>query len=172
MTRRAIVLAASVAGLLLVLLPVLPAPRPLVVWNASASLPRGLYRISAPRTPRAGDLVLARTPPAFASMFAERGYLPAEVPLLKRVAATSGSTVCRNGVAILIDGQPRATAQIVDRVGRPMPAWSGCRTLGATDLFLLIPEHPASLDGRYFGPTSVALVIGRAQPLWTVPDGR
>lgn len=172
MTRRAIPLVCVAAGVLLVLLPTLLAPRPLLVWNASASLPRGFYRITVPAAPRAGDLVLARAPSGWAALFAERGYLPAGVPLLKRVAATAGSTVCRNGLAILIDGTEHATAQRTDRAGRPMPVWSGCHRLGADEVFLLIAEHPASLDGRYFGPTAASLVIGRATPLWTVPDGR
>jgi conjugative transfer signal peptidase TraF len=170
-THRAIPLACAAVGLLLVLLPKLLAPRPLLVWNAAASLPRGIYRITASGALRPGDLVLARTPSEWASMFAARGYLPESVPLLKRVAATAGSTVCRHGAATLIDGTQHATAQDGDRAGRPMPAWSGCHTLGAGELFLLIAEHPASLDGRYFGPTPANLVIGRATPLWTVPDG-
>jgi conjugative transfer signal peptidase TraF len=165
-------LACITAGVLLALLPTLLAPRPLLVWNASASLPRGFYRITAANAARPGDLVLARTPPEWAPMFAERGYLPRGVPLLKRVAATAGATVCRKGVAILIDGTEHATALRADRAGRPLPAWSGCRRLDTDEVFLLIPEHPASLDGRYFGPTPANLVIGRAAPVWTMPDGR
>lgn len=144
----------------------------LLIWNASASLPRGFDRVTAAGELRPGDLVLARTPAEWAPTFAARGYLPSGVPLLKRVAAVAGATVCRNGTTILVDGSERAAAQLADRLGRPMPVWSGCRTLAAGEVFLLIAEHPASLDGRYFGPTAASLVIGRAVPLWTVADAR
>ena len=46
-----------------------------------------------------------------------------------------------------------------------MPVWQGCRTLGAGELLLLNPDHPDSLDGRYFGPLPASTVIGRATPL-------
>ena len=49
--------------------------------------------------------------------------------------------------------------------GRPLPVWQGCRTLGTGELLLLNPDHPDSLDGRYFGPLPASAVIGRATPL-------
>ena len=52
-----------------------------------------------------------------------------------------------------------------DGRGRPLPVWQDCRTLGADELLLLNPDHPDSLDGRYFGPLPTSTVIGRATPL-------
>jgi type IV secretory pathway protease TraF len=34
--------------------------RPILIWNATASAPRGLYRITPPTALQAGDLVLLR----------------------------------------------------------------------------------------------------------------
>ena len=48
-----------------------------------------------------------------------------------------------------------------------MTPWSGCRTLRDGELFVLNADVPASLDGRYFGPSLVSSVIGRAVPVWT-----
>src|SRR3546814_5177245 len=58
-------------------------------------------------------------------------------------------------------------ALIRDRNGRSLPAWQGCRTLAAGELLLLNPDHPDSLDGRYFGPLPASTVPGRAIPILT-----
>lgn len=145
-------------------------PHPLVVWNASASLPVGFYRVLPVDRPVVGDLVIARPPDGLVAEFADRRYLPAGVPLLKRVAAVHGGTVCRLGARISIDGQIVATALPRDRHGRPLPVWQGCRTLGDQDFFLLITEQPASLDGRYVGPTPLSSIVGRAEPLWLMME--
>ena len=47
-----------------------------------------------------------------------------------------------------------------------MPAWSGCRTLGPDAYFLLMAGVADSFDGRYFGITREADVVGKAQLLW------
>ena len=140
---------------------------PVVVWNATASAPRGLYRITPADAFRPGDLVLARTPPAYAEQFAERGYVPAGVPLLKRVVAVAGSMVCRSSMTIAIDGVAVAEALASDSQGRLLPAWSGCQELHQGEAFLLVPEVRTSLDGRYLGVVETSTILGRAVPLWT-----
>lgn len=147
---------------------------PRIVWNGSASVARGLYRID-PGPVRTGDLVLTRLP-AWADHLAwERGYYPPDIPVLKRIAAVQGDRICRLGERIFVNGAPVATAQITDSLGYEMPSWSGCRVLDA-DKILLINAHPGSFDGRYFGATDRSLVMGRAIPLWTrdeaSPSGR
>lgn len=166
--------AAILAGMLLAIgaiaVAAFVAPHPLVVWNASVSLPIGLYRVRPVDVLAVGDLVLARTPDDWVNEFAARGYLPAGVPLLKRVAAMSGSTVCRGGTRITIDGQAVATALERDRYGRLLPVWQECHQLTRDEIFLLIAEQSASLDGRYIGPTPLSSIIGRAEPLWIVEE--
>jgi conjugative transfer signal peptidase TraF len=144
-------------------------PRPRLVWNATASAPVGLYWVMVSGSPplRDDDLVLLRPDPAIARLFAARGYLPAGVPLLKRIAATAGQAVCERGGVLAIDGMPTATALMADHRGRPLTPWTGCRVLRPGEIFVLMRGVPASLDGRYFGPSPVASVIGRVQPLWT-----
>lgn len=141
-----------------------PAPR--LLWNASASAPIGLYRIDADAAPRVGDLVAIDPPPALAGFLGARGYLPRGVPLLKRVAALPGALVCRSGTFVTVDGTGAARALARDRANRPLPAWTGCRTVGRGELFLL-NAAPDSLDGRYFGPLPAAGLIGTAHPLFT-----
>lgn len=147
-------------------------PLPRVVWNASASAPLGLYRIQLDRDPPRGALVAVAPPGRLGRWMAERGYLGRDVPLLKHIVATAGQRVCRIGVAVSVDGQPIAIALTRDRIGRPLPVWQGCRTLLAGEMLLLNPDHPDSLDGRYFGPLPASTVLGRAFPILTrdTPD--
>jgi conjugative transfer signal peptidase TraF len=141
-------------------------PTPRLVWNASASAPIGFYwRIAG--APALGDLVLARAPLWARKLAAERAYLPLNVPIIKRVAAVAGHVVCASGDAISIDGRVVAYRRPADRMGRPLPKWEGCETLGAGEVFLLMTDTPASFDGRYFGVTGRHDIIGRLVPFWT-----
>jgi conjugative transfer signal peptidase TraF len=137
-----------------------------VVYNASASVPPGWYRITPAGEPAVGDLVLVRLPANAAALAAQRGYLPTQVPLLKTVIAVAPQHVCVHGVQVLVDGKAVATRLRQDRLGRPLPTWQACRQLVGDELFLLSTAHPESFDSRYFGPVSADAVIGRAQPLW------
>ncbi len=140
-------------------------PRPWLVWNASASAPPGLYLVSDPSSVERGDMVIARIPLAFRNLAARRHYLPANVPLVKRVAAMSGDQICAKGRSISINGHWRVLRRDRDGQGRHMPAWTGCFTLREDALFLLM-DTPASFDGRYFGATTPADIVGKARLIW------
>lgn len=142
-------------------------PRPLLVWNASASAPIGLYGVAGPDGIRKGDMVIARLREPYRSLAAERHYLPANVPLVKRVAALAGDRVCAHGSAIFVNGKLVAARNRIDARHRAMPWWNGCIRLGTTQLLLLMSNSPASFDARYFGPSERRNVIGRARALWT-----
>lgn len=140
-------------------------PRPWLLWNASASAPIGLYRITAPHDMVAGDMVIARVPARWRALAAERRYVPANVPLVKRVVAAPGDNVCAWGWAIFVNGRWAATRSFVDAHGRAMPRWNGCTLLRDGAVFLLM-DDAASFDGRYFGPTDRGDIVGRARLLW------
>ena len=145
-----------------------PAPR--MIWNETASVPIGLYRLHPVPAPHVGDLVAVRLPEREARLLATRGYLPLAVPLLKPVAAVAGQSVCRTGQRVTIDGKFAGDAQSVDHRGRPLPVWQGCQHLAPDQLFVMNPAEPRSLDGRYFGLLPLSTVIGRATPVW-LPSG-
>ncbi|MDB5672781.1 MAG: hypothetical protein JWO25_3740 [Alphaproteobacteria bacterium] len=156
--------AASATGLAATLISP-PAPR--LVWNASASSPVGLYRVTLGVKVQAGDMVIAWPPEPAGELAARRGYLPATVPLVKRVGAVAGDRVCAAGEALFVNGRLAARRLRTDRIGRPLPWWAGCADLGPGELLLLAPTRPDSFDGRYFGVTQPPQLIGRAVPLWT-----
>ena len=139
------------------------------VYNPSDSVPVGWYRIapaeSPPRPLSVGSIVLVRLPTDVAALAAQRGYLPAHIPLLKRVSALAPHHVCIVGGVVQIDGVPAAAVLPADRMGRLLPSWPQCRPLAEGELFLLSATHPASFDSRYFGPISASAVIGMAQPI-------
>lgn len=141
-----------------------PAPR--LVWNASASAPVGLYLVLS-GNPSRGDLVLVHTPDSVRQLAAERGYLPANVPLIKRIAAAGGDAVCATGNVISINGRAAAERLVRDRIGRWLPNWSGCHLLDSGEVFLLMQGVTDSFDSRYFGPIPATMIIGRLMPLWT-----
>ncbi|WP_226633684.1 S26 family signal peptidase [Novosphingobium profundi] len=162
--RRMGFLAALLCGLVLV--TALVPPRARLVWNASASAPVGLYLVAPDSPVRTGDMVIARLPEAWRAWAARRRYLPANVPLVKRIAAGPGATICARGTAIWQGRVVLALRERRDGHGRPMPWWQGCRHLESGEYFLLMPEAAASFDGRYFGVTRRRDILGRARLLW------
>ena len=167
MTRRKVVVAIGSAAVATIALTAAWKHAPILVWNATASVPIGLYAVRDAGPLAAGELVVARPPELLAQFLADGRYLPKGVPLIKHVAALLGSVVCRSGLAISIDGIVRAQAREQDHAARNLPSWSGCRTISDDEVFLLNASEPASLDGRYFGPLPASSIVGRAVPVWT-----
>ena len=139
-----------------------------LVWNASESLPKGLYSIKD-SLPSKGELVLVRLPEWVLFLASQRKYLPRNTPALKRIYGVRGDVVCRFGAVVSINGTTVAIAQTRDYSNRRMPIWRGCKRLSSDELFLLT-EHSDSFDGRYFGVVKTGSVIGTARPVWLVSD--
>ncbi len=135
-------------------------PMPLIIWNASNSVPIGWYWIEK-RQPKIAEIAVI-APPDWVRLYASsRGYLPDDVWLLKPVFANSGAVVCRFGIYIFVDGKLVAQAKKLDRQHRFLPVWKGCLTIKTHEVFLLTkPKN--SFDSRYFGPISSDLIIGTA----------
>lgn len=155
------------AGIALIAFAAIVRANPILVWNASASVPIGLYAVQPLDSPRVGDLVVLEPPTPLGDWLLEHGYLGADVPLIKHIAALPGQRVCRVGVEVSIDGVAVATAKTHDRFDRPLPVWQGCHRLTDDQIFFLNPDTEGSLDGRYFGPLPRDTIIGRAVPIWT-----
>ena len=91
MTGRAAMLVAMVLGVSAAALPLAVDPSPWFIWNASASVPIGLYAVKPASQLRVNDLVVVRPPEDVAAFLAEGGYLPRGVPLLKHILALARS---------------------------------------------------------------------------------
>lgn len=149
-------------------------PAKAFIWNASGSVPIGLYAIQPADEVSVSDLVIVMPPEPLAVFLAERGYLPRGWPLLKRVLARGGQRVCREGAIIIAYGVPFGYARELDSAGRDLPVWQGCRRIADDNVFLMNWDSSDSFDSRYFGALPRSAVIGRAVPVWTdeAGDGR
>jgi conjugative transfer signal peptidase TraF len=173
--RARLVLAGlSACGLAALAWAAFASPSPRLIYNPSDSVPVGWYRVdsldhrpdSPPRPLSVGSIVLTNLPADAAALAAQRGYLPAHIPLLKRIGAIAPQSVCVFDTLVWIDGVPLAAVLPADRLGRELPSWPQCRQLQPGELFLLSVSNPASFDSRYFGPVSASAVIGVAHPVW------
>jgi conjugative transfer signal peptidase TraF len=145
-------------------------PLPRFIWNASASVPIGLYAVHPAVRLEITELVVVRPPRALARFLADRHYLPMGAPMLKRVLALPGQTVCRTDHVITVDGIAMGDALDRDARGRPLPVWQGCQHIPDGRVFLMNWQSEHSFDGRYFGVLSRTTIAGRADPVWTQED--
>jgi conjugative transfer signal peptidase TraF len=165
MTRYATVILTCFAALAAAVSPAVR-PTPKLIWNASASVPIGLYAVQPAGVLSVAELVVVRPPEGLARFLGARGYLPRGVPLLKCVGAVPGQIICRDKLTITVDGVTVGDALERDRLGRPLPVWQGCRAVPAGEVFLMNRQSGDSFDGRYFGSLPATAVVGRAEPLW------
>jgi type IV secretory pathway protease TraF len=135
-------------------------PVPLLIWNASESVPIGWY-VVAKRQPMIGEIAVIK-PADWVQLYASsRGYLPKNVWLLKPIFATNPSIICRFGSYVFVNGKYVAKVKIVDKLHRRLPVWKGCEALTSTQYFV-ISRRRNSFDSRYFGPIEKGQVVGTA----------
>lgn len=170
MRRITILFVSALSGITLCISAFVASPKTLI-WNLSASAPIGLYAVQPADTLEITDLVAVVAPPLIAEFLADRGYLPFGVPMMKRVLALPGQTVCRDGLDIIVDSVVIARARERDNADRKMPTWRGCRRIADDEVFLMNWDAADSVDGRYFGPFARGYVIGRVRPVWTDETG-
>jgi conjugative transfer signal peptidase TraF len=147
--------------------------------NATASMPRGIWRVEAAGTRIARGEVVSICLPEMPAVreAAERGYISAGgcpggyEPLLKPIAAIAGDAVTVTGHVIAVNGEPIADSAPLysDSAGRPLqPVSVGVYYVPAGAVWLLSGHDPRSFDSRYFGAVSVASIQGIAHPIWVV----
>jgi conjugative transfer signal peptidase TraF len=147
--------------------------------NATASMPRGIWRVEAAGTRIArGEVVNVCLPdtPAVREA-ARRGYISAGAcpgghePLLKPISAIAGDAVTVTGHVIAVNGEPIADSAPLysDSAGRPLqPVSAGVYHVPAGAVWLLSGHDPRSFDSRYFGAVPAASIQGVAHPVWVV----
>lgn len=167
MTGRVVTLLTTLAAATSVLSSIGERPVPRFLWNASQSVPIGLYRLRPIGELTVTELVAVRPPEPTATFLADGNYLPRNVPMLKRVLALPGQTVCREHRTITVDEIAMGVARERDSRGRPLPVWQGCRVVAVGEVLLMNWQSADSLDGRYFGLLPANAILGRAEPVWT-----
>ncbi len=170
MTTRNRTLAMTIGAIVILAGTIVAKPFPIYIWNSSESVPLGLYRLRTASNYYVAELVAVQPREPLATYLDRNGYLPAGVPMLKRVLALPGQTICRNGTTITVDGIEMGEARERDSRGRTLPVWEGCDIVEDGKLFLMNWQAADSFDGRYFGMTPATAVIGRVLPVWTWED--
>ena len=161
--RNKIMLAMAISGIALLAVKPFINPVPLVIWNASESVPIGWYFV-AKHQPKIGEIAVIK-PVDWVQIYASsRGYLPRDVWLLKPIYAVHSSIICRFGPHVFVDGKHVAKAKNMDKKYRALPVWKGCNALTSTQYFVL-GRHRDSFDSRYFGPIEKHQIVGTAFPL-------
>jgi type IV secretory pathway protease TraF len=185
--RSVLLLAGGVAAALAT--AALAAPRDLVLYNHSPSVPEGFYvRTNAPVA--VGAFVTVRARDVAPEQAASRGFDDASDRFIKRVAAAAGARVCGDGRRVVVSGDnivvgaddqhQHAAADGRDDVGgggddghrraaavrvlhavddADVVGWRGCRVLAEGEV-LLLGDTADSFDGRYWGPVRVELIEG------------
>jgi len=166
-TGRVATLLTTLAAATSVLASIGERPVPWYLWNASPSVPIGLYRLRPIGEQVVTELVAVRPPEPIATFLADGKYLARHVLMLKRVLALPGQTVCREHLTITVDQIAMGVAREHDTRGRPLPVWHGCRVVADGEVFLMNWQSADSFDGRYFGLLPANAILGRAEPVWT-----
>jgi type IV secretory pathway protease TraF len=136
---------------------------PLIIYNESPSAPVGFY-IRDGAAPGPGRFVTVRASAVAPGYARLRGFDDASDRFIKRVAAGPGAQICARGDEVTIGGSIALPRQSFDALGRPLPAWSECRALGADEFFLL-GATPSSFDSRYWGPVRADTIDGVWRPI-------
>ena len=170
MTSRAALLLAALGAAAILLSTIVAKRARRYIWNASASVPIGLYRLQPNGRLFATELVAVEPPEPLATLLESRLYLPRGIPLLKRVLALPGQTVCREELTITVDKSVVGEARARDSRGRLLPNWQGCHIVADGEVFLMNWRSADSLDGRYFGVLPASAIIGKVEPVWTGGD--
>lgn len=135
---------------------------PVLIINESASLPKGVYRLTS-EPPALGAIVAFQPSPEGRRYLARLGAGP-DARLLKRVVATEGDLACRTRDRLTWPrGSALALAQ--DRRGRDLPQWQGCHRLGAREV-LVLGDTPLSFDSRYLGAIRADELLGAYREVW------
>ena len=140
--------------------------------NATASAPKGIWRVSAlePRTMQRGTLVSICPPDLhIVEIMRDRGFLELgdcphteTVALLKPVAAVPGDRVSVTASGIAVNG--RILPHSVPEHG--MPAYpNGTYRVPRGHVWLISSYSAGSFDSRYFGPVPLTKLRGRAVPI-------
>jgi conjugative transfer signal peptidase TraF len=140
--------------------------------NATASAPKGIWRVSAldPQAIQRGTIVSICPPDLrIVEIMRDRGFLELgdcprteTVALLKPVAAVAGDTVSVTAAGIAVNGRslPRSIPE------RGMPAYpTGTYRVPSGNVWLISSYSAGSFDSRYFGPVPLTKLRGRAIPI-------
>lgn len=163
-TKRRVVFSVLL-GVIVISIGVRLLQTPLLIWNTTTSLPKGIYRIHAGY--EVGDIIAFDIPQTILPLVRERGWIPDYDRLLKRVVGRAGDAICFREQSIFLQGEYFDQRSLVDSQGRAMPQLSGCHFVKPGQVWVMLKGQPLSLDSRYFGAVDTVTIYGKALPVFT-----
>ena len=144
---------------------------PILYYNQSASIPKGLYySTSYDGTIEKGDIVVFNPPPDVAQFAFERGYLPHNYPMMKKVAATGGDEVLSTKDTFFAAGICLGPISPVDSDGRELKPYPYNHYIVKDNEIIVVGTHEKSWDSRYYGPIPTDRVITKVKPLYLAEE--
>lgn len=157
----------SIVGLFIIVQMFSLVAAPFLYLNLSPSQPRGLYLRQPLEEPlEVGELVLLDVPKHAQPYIYGRRWLPRGALLLKRVGALSGDEYQIQEGDFYIRGKRVGPVFAQDSQGLPLPRKRGFFQVQKDHFLPIATRIPHSFDGRYFGDVPLALIRGKARPLW------
>lgn len=138
--------------------------QPLIIYNATDSLPHGFYRVIKQQTYKRGDLIVFPVPEQVRSLVFKRGWLKPDSYLIKPVAAINGDNVWITCGQVFVNGKSFGAIKKKDRQGLPLPSLAFKDKLSAGKI-AVFQRSDDSFDSRYFGTIDARQIIGRAVPI-------
>ena len=145
-----------------------------LVVNFSASIPTGVYRPVADTNYAKGDIVavclgkseqsrLAKQHTNLTSGSCKERY----GRMIKIIRATAGDIVDFADDGLYVNGEriPDSKPLSHDKHGNPLPKIRGVRVVQSGD-YLLMGQHPKSLDSRYLGFFNASQLQYKVKPVW------
>lgn len=136
--------------------------------NYSMSEPVGIYyKTKFDGSLKKGELVFLEVPFRARTYLFGRGWIHPGDVLLKNVGAIAGDSVYITESAIYVNGKYVGPLCTRDSQNRPLPQIRGELKIKAGHFLPIATRQPNSFDGRYFGPVSQRLILGKATPVIT-----
>jgi len=138
--------------------------QPLIIYNATDSLPHGIYRVIKQQNYKRGDLIVFPVPEQVRRLVIQRDWLKPDSYLIKTVAAINGDNVWITCGQVFVNGKSFGAIKKKDRQGLPLPSLAFKDKLSAGKI-AVFQRSDDSFDSRYFGPIDERDIIGKAVPI-------
>ncbi|MEM9243049.1 MAG: signal peptidase I [Pseudomonadota bacterium] len=131
-------------------------------YQASMSMPKGLYFVMPAKQLKRDDIVIFHPPRVAQEFLAKHPWGPPNNVLMKVVMGVPGDKVCKREHGVWINGQYIAPVFSEYAPGKALLNLAFCEILPAKHYLLMSTHVRRSFDGRYFGPVTKAEIIGKA----------
>ena len=135
------------------------------IYQVTHSMPEGVYMTYYPFSIKRNDNVVFVPNAKTEHFIVSRGWLPANVPLLKKVVGVPGDYLCIKDETVYINQVKVATIYQKDRQGNPLPIFNYCGKINQNKYFMQGVANPYSFDSRYYGLVSKKQIISKAVQL-------